>query len=119
MEILHPLAHSNGIGSLRSIFHAWKTKHTYIAQFGRFANCAVDWSSCLRKVATSSSQAETAASCAAVKRNAFLRNLLSHLLDTIGTWLNRGASVLLMDNFASVEKVGHAGASNKIEHCKR
>eukprot|EP00965_Chrysotila_dentata_P029715 987609-Pleurochrysis_carterae.AAC.1 len=40
----------------------------------------------------SSCQAETAAGCVASKRNTFLRNLLGHLLDAIGTKLSGGAT---------------------------
>ncbi|NJR41756.1 MAG: hypothetical protein HC767_02915, partial [Akkermansiaceae bacterium] len=98
---------------------SWKTDHTYIAHLGMFANGPVDWSSRLLKVAASSCQAETAAGCVAAKRNTFLRNLLGHLLDAIGTKLSGGATVLLMDNSAAVEQADHAGASKKTEHYKR
>eukprot|EP00965_Chrysotila_dentata_P032291 1076374-Pleurochrysis_carterae.AAC.3 len=99
---------------------SWKTDHTYIAHFGvLFANGPVDWSSRLLKVDASSCLAETAAGCVAAKRNTFLRNLVGHLLDVIGTKLNGGATVLLMDNSAAVEQADHAGASKKTEHYQR
>eukprot|EP00965_Chrysotila_dentata_P154983 5120849-Pleurochrysis_carterae.AAC.1 len=96
-----------------------KTDHTYIAHFGMFTNGHVDWSSRFLKVAASSCQAKTAAGCVAAKRNTFLRNLLGHILDVIGTKLNGDATVLLMDNSAAVEPADHADASKKTEHYKR
>eukprot|EP00965_Chrysotila_dentata_P107763 3559284-Pleurochrysis_carterae.AAC.3 len=99
---------------------SWKTDRTYIAHLGKFANGHVNWSFRLLKVAASSCQAETAASCVAGKRNTTpLRNLFGHLLDVIGTKLNGGAIVLLVDNSAAVEQADHAGASKKAEHYKR
>eukprot|EP00965_Chrysotila_dentata_P049000 1625357-Pleurochrysis_carterae.AAC.4 len=95
------------------------TDHTYITHFGMFADGPVDWSSRLLKVAASSFQDETAADCVAAKRNIFLRNFLGHLLDVIGTKLNGGATVLLMDKSTAGEQTDHAGASKKIEHYKR
>eukprot|EP00965_Chrysotila_dentata_P115366 3812999-Pleurochrysis_carterae.AAC.1 len=84
-----------------------------------FANDTVNWSFRLLKLAASSCPAETAGGCVAAKQNTLLRNLLSQLLDTIGTKLSGGATVLLMDNSAAVEQAGHTGASTKTEHYKR
>ena len=98
---------------------SWKVDHTYIAHLAFFANGPVDWSSRLLKVSASSCQAETAAGCIAAKRNTFLRNLLSHLLDACGDKLSGGATPLLMDNTAAVEQAENVGSSKKTEHCKR
>eukprot|EP00965_Chrysotila_dentata_P049865 1653039-Pleurochrysis_carterae.AAC.1 len=84
-----------------------------------FANGPVDWSSRFLKVAASSCQAETAASCVVPSGTPSSANLFGHLLDAIGTKLSGGTTVLLMDNSAAVEQADHAGASKKTEHYKR
>eukprot|EP00965_Chrysotila_dentata_P194613 6176473-Pleurochrysis_carterae.AAC.1 len=84
-----------------------------------FANGPIDWSSRLHKVAANFCQTVSAAGCLAAKRNFFLRNLFGHLLDSIGTKLNGGAIMLLVDNSAADEQADPAGASKKTEHYER
>jgi hypothetical protein len=98
---------------------SWKTDATYVSHLIMFANGPIDWSCRLLKVSASSCQAETAAGCIAAKRNIFVRNLLTDLLDAVGTSLRGGATVLFMDNTAAVEQADHNGASKKTEHYKR
>jgi hypothetical protein len=98
---------------------SWKVDHTYVAHVSFVMTGPVEWSTRLLKVSASSCHAETAAACMAAKRNRYIRALLSHLFNLVSTELKGGATMLFMENSATVDQAENLSASKKTEHYRR